>query len=155
MEIKGKKVKLQIWDTAGQERFKNITASYYRGGNGVLLIYDITDRESFENLNCWLIEIEKNASKNIKILLLGNNCDLEDKREVSYQEGKDFALKNNLLFLEASAKNNINIKEAFELLVEELINSTSNEEKTKKLEKTIHLSSEKNGASFKQQNKFC
>ena len=64
MEIKGKKVKLQIWDTAGQERFKNITASYYRGGNGVILIYDITDRESFDNLNCWLIEIEKNASKN-------------------------------------------------------------------------------------------
>ena len=104
MEIKGKKVKLQIWDTAGQERFKNITASYYRGGNGVLVVYDITDRDSFTNLTSWLIEIEKNASKNIKILLMGNNCDLEDKREVSYQEGKDFALKNNLLFFEASAK---------------------------------------------------
>ena len=91
MEIKGKKVKLQIWDTAGQERFKNITASYYRGGNGIVLIYDITDRESFQSLNCWLIEIEKNANKNVKIILIGNNCDLEDKREVSYQEGKDFA----------------------------------------------------------------
>ena len=98
MEIKGKKVKLQIWDTAGQERFKNITASYYRGGNGILLIYGITDRESFQSLNCWLIDIEKNANKNVKIILIGNNCDLEDKREVSYQEGKDFAQKNNMLF---------------------------------------------------------
>ena len=148
MEIKGKKVKLQIWDTAGQERFKNITASYYRGGNGVLLIYDITDRESFESLNFWLIEIEKNANKNVKILLMGNNCDLEDKRKVSYQEGKDFAIKYNMLFLEASAKDNINIKEAFELLIEEIINSTINDEKKKK-EKNIILSSEKVGESSK------
>ena len=113
MEIKGKKIKLQIWDTAGQERFKNITASYYRGGNGILLIYDITDRESFQSLNSWLIEIEKNANKNVKIILIGNNCDLEDKREVSYQEGKDFAQNNNMLFFEVSAKNNTNINEAF------------------------------------------
>ena len=70
MEVNGKKVKLQIWDTAGQERFKNITASYYRGGNGVLVVYDITDRDSFENLNSWLIEIEKNANKNVYKLLI-------------------------------------------------------------------------------------
>ena len=82
MEVNGKKVKLQIWDTAGQERFKNITASYYRGGNGVLVVYDITDRDSFENLNSWLIEIEKNANKNVYKLLIGNKCDLEDKRKV-------------------------------------------------------------------------
>ena len=154
MEIKGKKVKLQIWDTAGQERFKNITASYYRGGNGVLLIYDITDRESFESLNFWLIEIEKNANKNVKILLMGNNCDLEDKRKVSYQEGKDFAIKNNMLFLEASAKDNINIKEAFELLIEEIINSTINNEK-KKNEKNIILSSKKVGESSKKKSQSC
>ena len=154
MEIKGKKVKLQIWDTAGQERFKNITASYYRGGNGILLIYDITDRESFQSLNCWLIEIEKNANKNVKIILIGNNCDLEDKREVSYQEGKDFAQNNNMLFFEVSAKNNTNINEAFESLVEEIINSGIDKEMKKK-EKTIHLSSQKNGASFKQKNGCC
>ena len=154
MEIKGKKVKLQIWDTAGQERFKNITASYYRGGNGILLIYDITDRESFQSLDCWLIEIEKNANKNVKIILIGNNCDLEDKREVSYQEGKDFAQKNNMLFFEVSAKNNTNINEAFESLVEEIINSGI-DEGIKKKEKTIHLSSQKNGASFKQKNGCC
>ena len=143
MEIKGKKVKLQIWDTAGQERFKNITASYYRGGNGVLLIYDITDRESFESLNFWLIEIEKNANKNVKILLMGNNCDLKDKRKVSYQEGKDFAMKNNMLFLEASAKDNINIKEAFELLIEEIINSTINNDEKKRMKKILFFHQKK------------
>ena len=88
LEVNGKKVKLQIWDTAGQERFKNITASYYRGGNGVLVVYDITERESFDNLTSWLIEIEKNANKNVYKLLIGNKCDLEDKRKVTYQEGK-------------------------------------------------------------------
>ena len=154
MEIKGKKVKLQIWDTAGQERFKNVISSYYRGASGILLIYDITDRESFESLSHWLIEIEKNARKNVKILLMGNNCDLEDKRQVSYQEGKDFAAKNNLIFFEASAKDNINIKEAFELLTEEMINSNKNEEQKFK-KKTIHLSSGKNGVSSKNKNGCC
>ena len=81
LEVNGKKVKLQIWDTAGQERFKNITSSYYRGGNGVLVVYDITDRESFENLTSWLIEIEKNANKNVYKLLIGNKKkkDLEEE----------------------------------------------------------------------------
>ena len=156
MEIKGKKVKIQIWDTAGQERFKNITASYYRGGNGVILVYDITDRDSFEDLNSWLIEIEKNANKNIKKLLMGHNCDLEDKRQVSYKEGKDFATRNNMLFIESSAKKDINIKEAFDLLIEEIMNSSINEDKgMEKKDKTIHLSSEKSGHPSKQKSRFC
>ena len=104
MEVNGKKVKFQIWDTAGQERFKNITASYYRGGNGVLVVYDITDRDSFENLNSWLIEIEKNANKNVYKLLIGNKSDLEDKRKVTYQEGKDFATSNGMNLLKPLLK---------------------------------------------------
>ena len=154
MEIKGKKVKLQIWDTAGQERFKTILASYFRGANGILLIYDITDRESFESLTHWLNEIEKNANKNIKILLIGNNCDLEEQRQVSYQEGKDFALKNNMNFLEVSVKDDINIKEAFELLIEEIINSTNNEAK-KRQKKQFILHQKKNVASSNQKKKCC
>ena len=65
MEIKGKKLKVKIWDTAGEERFKNIISNYYIGANGILLLYNITDRDSFQNLNSWLIEIEKNSSKNV------------------------------------------------------------------------------------------
>ena len=133
---------MQIWDTAGQERFKNITASYYKGGNGILVVYDITDRESFENLNSWLIEIEKNANKNVYKLLIGNKCDLEEKRKVSYQEGKDFATSNGMQFIETSAKADTKVKDAFELLTQEIIKSTITKDKgIEKKEKTIHLSS--------------
>ena len=129
LEINGKKVKLQIWDTAGQERFKNITSSYYRGGNGVLVVYDITDRESFENLTSWLIEIEKNANKNVYKLLIGNKCDLEEKRKISVQEGKEFAESNGMKFIETSAKDNTKVQEAFELLTTEIIKSNLNKDK--------------------------
>ena len=140
MEVNGKKVKLQIWDTAGQERFKNITASYYRGGNGVLVVYDITDRDSFDNLNSWLIEIEKNANKNVYKLLIGNKCDLEDKRKVTYQEGKDFATSNGMQFIETSAKTDTKVKDAFEMLTQEIIKSSITKDKVmEKKEKTVHL----------------
>ena len=143
LEVNGKKVKLQIWDTAGQERFKNITSSYYRGGNGVLVVYDITDRESFENLTSWLIEIEKNANKNVYKLLIGNKCDLEDKRKISVQEGKEFAESNGMKFIETSAKDNTKVQEAFELLTTEIIKANLNKEKgpsEKDTSKQLHLS---------------
>ena len=133
-------MKLQIWDTAGQERFKNITASYYRGGNGVLVVYDITDRDSFDNLNSWLIEIEKNANKNVYKLLIGNKCDLEDKRKVTYQEGKDFATSNGLQFIETSDKTDTKVKDAFEMLTQEIIKANITKDKVmEKKEKTVYL----------------
>ena len=142
LEVNGKKVKLQIWDTAGQERFKNITASYYRGGNGILVVYDITDRDSFDNLNSWLIEIEKNASKYIYKLLIGNKCDLESERKVSYQEGKEFAANNGMSFIETSAKADTKVNEAFELLTQDIIKANiTKDKKTEKKDKTVHLSS--------------
>ena len=156
MEVNGKKVKLQIWDTAGQERFKNITASYYRGGNGVLVVYDITERESFENLNSWLIEIEKNANKNVYKLLIGNKCDLEEKRKVTYQEGKDFAESNGMKFIETSAKTASKVQEAFELLTNEIIKANINKEKgleKKDNTKSVHLSS--GGQDITQKKKGC
>ena len=117
-------MKLQIWDTAGQERFRNITASYYKGGHGVLIVYDITDRESFENINSWLIEVEKNANKNIFKLLVGNKCDLENDRKVTYQEGKEFADSNGMKFIETSAKLDQKVGEAFETIADEIIKSS-------------------------------
>ena len=156
LEVNGKKVKLQIWDTAGQERFKNINASYYRGGNGVLVVYDITDRESFENLNSWLIEIEKNANKNVYKLLIGNKCDLEESRKVTYQEGKDFAESNGMKFIETSAKTASKVQEAFELLTNEIIKANLNKEKgleKKDNTKSVHLSS--GGQDITQKKKGC
>ena len=132
MEIKGKKLKVKIWDTAGEERFKNIISNYYIGANGILLLYNITDRDSFDSLNSFLIEIRKNAKKDIFIILVGTNCDLEDERIVTYQEGKDFATKNGMKFIEVSAKNNINIKEAFNILLEDILNNISDGNKVYK-----------------------
>ena len=129
LDVNGKKVKLQIWDTAGQERFKNITASYYRGGNGVLVVYDITDRDSFTNLTSWLIEIEKNANKNVFKLLIGNKNDLESERKVTFNEGKEFADSNGMKFIETSAKTADKVYEAFELLTKEIIKNNLNKDK--------------------------
>ena len=130
-DIDEKKIKMQIWDTAGQERFKNIIASYYRGAHGILLIYDVTDKDSFKNLNNWLIEIEKNASKNVLKVLIGNKSDLEDKRVITYNQGKDFADTYGLKFIETSAKKNLNVNEAFATLGRELMQASEDKKITK------------------------
>mmetsp|Transcript_2203 Transcript_2203/g.3669 ORF Transcript_2203/g.3669 Transcript_2203/m.3669 type:complete len:216 (+) Transcript_2203:244-891(+) len=106
-------IKLQIWDTAGQESFRSITRSYYRGAAGALLVYDITRRETFNNLTRWLEESKQNANANMVVLLVGNKLDLEARRAVSYEEGKKFADDNGLIFLETSAKTAKNVEEAF------------------------------------------
>ena len=123
IEIDQKKVKMQIWDTAGQERFKNIISSYYRGANGILLIYDVTEKESFKSLSNWLIEIEKNGNKNVLKVLIGNKSDLEDKRVISFNQGKEFSDMYGLKFIETSAKKNLNVNEAFESLGREIMES--------------------------------
>jgi Ras-related protein Rab-1A len=130
-DIDEKKIKMQIWDTAGQERFKNIIASYYRGAHGILLIYDVTDKDSFKNLSNWLIEIEKNASKNVLKVLIGNKTDLEDKRVITYNQGKEFADTYGLKFIETSAKKNLNVTEAFETLGRELMQASEDKKITK------------------------
>ena len=132
--IDEKKIKMQIWDTAGQERFKNIIASYYRGAHGILLIYDVTDKDSFKNLSNWLIEIEKNASKNVLKVLIGNKVDLEDKRVITYNQGKEFADSYGLKYIETSAKKNMNVNEAFETLGRELMQASDD----KKIGKPSH-----------------
>ena len=121
LEIDSKSCKLQIWDTAGQERFKNIISSYYRGAQGIMLVYDITDLESFQNLNLWLIEIEKNANKNVNKILVGNKSDLECERKVSLEQGKEFAFQHGMKFYETSAKNSFNVFESFHALAKEII----------------------------------
>ena len=122
--IDNKKIKMQIWDTAGQERFKNIIASYYRGAHGILLIFDVTDKDSFKNLSNWLIEIEKNANKNVLKVLIGNKTDLEEKRVITYHQGKEFADNYGLKYIETSAKKNLNVNEAFSTLGRELMQAT-------------------------------
>ena len=128
LEIESKSAKLQIWDTAGQERFKNIISSYYKGAQGVMLVYDITDIDSFECLNSWLIEIEKNAPKNVYKILVGNKCDLENERKIKIEQGEEFARQYGMKFFETSAKDSTNVIEAFTTMTKELIKNNSKKE---------------------------
>ena len=114
---KGYKIKLQIWDTAGQERFHSITSNYFKGADGILFIYDITNRNSFEGVKDWIKESE-DYNNNIQKILIGNKCDLADSREVQKEEVEDFYNEKKIDFFETSAKENINLDEAFNRMVE-------------------------------------
>jgi len=113
IEIDGHTVKLQIWDTAGQERFRTITSSYYRGAHGIIVVYDTTNAETFNNVQKWLQEIERYACETVHKLLVGNKCDLVSERKVSSEDAREFADQLNLVFLETSAKDSTNVEEAF------------------------------------------
>jgi Ras-related protein Rab-1A len=113
IEQDGKYIKLQIWDTAGQERFRTITSSYYRGAHGIMVVYDVTDTESFQNVQQWLKEIDRYGSPTATKLLIGNKTDQEHKRAISTQSGREFAESLGIDFIETSAKNTDNIDQAF------------------------------------------
>mmetsp|Transcript_6486 Transcript_6486/g.27304 ORF Transcript_6486/g.27304 Transcript_6486/m.27304 type:complete len:203 (-) Transcript_6486:135-743(-) len=113
IELEGKTIKLQIWDTAGQERFRTITSSYYRGAHGIIVVFDVTDLESFNNVKQWLHEIDRYACQNVKKLLVGNKCDLASKRAVPTEQAKEFADSLGIQYLETSAKNSTNVEKAF------------------------------------------
>ncbi|KIK64203.1 hypothetical protein GYMLUDRAFT_71621 [Collybiopsis luxurians FD-317 M1] len=123
MEVKGKKVKLSIWDTAGQERFRTITSSYYRGAQGIILVYDVTSRESFDALPRWYSELETYVSDSVVKILVGNKLDKEFSRQVPTAEAAAFAERMNSLFIEASAKTAINVKETFQEVVERILDT--------------------------------
>ncbi|XP_056134352.1 ras-related protein Rab-8B isoform X1 [Lampris incognitus] len=116
IELDGKKIKLQIWDTAGQERFRTITTAYYRGAMGIMLVYDITNEKSFDNIKNWIRNIEEHASSDVEKMILGNKCDMNDKRQVSKERGEKLAIDYGIKFLETSAKSSINVEEAFFML---------------------------------------
>eukprot|EP01105_Mastigella_eilhardi_P004678 TRINITY_DN1624_c0_g1_i9.p1 TRINITY_DN1624_c0_g1~~TRINITY_DN1624_c0_g1_i9.p1 ORF type:complete len:199 (-),score=35.41 TRINITY_DN1624_c0_g1_i9:128-724(-) len=113
VELDGQRIKLQIWDTAGQERYRNITAAYYRGADGVVLVYDIADEKSFQDVRCWMANIQMNSAENVPVVLLGNKCDLEDTRVVTAVLGKQVADEFQIPHFEASAKSAENVDDAF------------------------------------------
>ena len=121
MKLKsGKNIKLQIWDTAGQDRFRAITKNYYKGSHGIILIYDVTNVQTFENVKQWVSQIREEASANVIIYIAGNKIDMEEERKVNKEEGEKLAEELGFPFVEASAKNGININETFEDLVERI-----------------------------------
>ena len=113
LSVKDRTVRIQIWDTAGQEAFRSITRAYYKNSTCAFIVYDISDRKTFDNVKSWLNECKEMCYKDILICLIGNKCDLDTKRVISNEEGKKFAEDNNLLFFETSAKNGTNIQEVF------------------------------------------
>lgn len=123
--VNNKRVKLQIWDTAGQERFRTITTSYYKGAQAIVIVFDLTDRETFDHLRNWLLDIEKFAKEGVMRILVGNKCDLESKRSVTEQEGREFAKKYGIDYLETSAKDSLNIEDLFTKLTSNYITMSS------------------------------
>lgn len=110
-------MKAQIWDTAGQERYRAITSAYYRGAVGALLVYDITKKQSFENISRWLRELRDHADSNIVLMLVGNKCDLSHLRAVTPNDAQMFAEKEGLSFLETSALDAHNVEKAFQTIL--------------------------------------
>ncbi len=118
----GKDIRLRIFDTAGQERFKSVSFSFIKKANGIILLYDIGNKNSFEALDSWMESIKDNADKKIPIILVGNKCDINDeKRKVTFEEGEKKGKEFQIPFFETSCKDGINVKEVFERIVNDII----------------------------------
>eukprot|EP00659_Diplonema_papillatum_P002025 gene2025-biopygen1991 len=113
VDVGDKTIKLQIWDTAGQERFRAVTRSYYRGAAGAILVYDITRRQTFNHITSWLQDARDLTNPQTVMMLIGNKQDMDQSREVSFEEAQKFATEHGLLFHECSAKTGLNVEEAF------------------------------------------
>ncbi|KAG2184199.1 hypothetical protein INT44_009214 [Umbelopsis vinacea] len=145
MEVDGKRYKLTIWDTAGQERFRTLTSSYYRGAQGVILVYDVSNRDTFDALQNWYTELQTySSSKDVVKMIVGNKVDKESSRVVTYKEGAAMAQKLQTLFVECSAKTKVGVQEAFEELVQKIIETPSLWQKQQAPASTIRVSSNGN-----------
>ena len=118
--IDGHNIKAQIWDTAGQERYKAITSAYYKGAKGAFVVYDITNNTSFESIEKWINDLKGAADKDLTIIVVGNKCDLEEKRQVTKEKGEEKANKLEVAFMETSAFSGENLDKAFELMIKEV-----------------------------------
>ena len=124
LKVKGTNTKLQIWDTAGQERYRSITSSYYKGSHGCFIVYDISNEQSFESVEKWFEQVQKEGSKDVSIILVGNKCDLENERQVPKEKGEEKAKQLNIPFFETSALSNINIGDIFTEIAENIFDRT-------------------------------
>ena len=122
VEVEGQRVQIQFWDTSGQELFKSMATSFYKNGHAAILVYSVASRKTFENIQYWLKEVRDHADSNVKIFLLGNKIDLKDAREVSLEEGQEFAKEHGLFFMEVSALTNENdcMAKALEMISKEI-----------------------------------
>ena len=156
IKIGDSSVKVLIWDTAGQEKFQNIAKQYYKGANGVLLIYDICCKKSFERVEFWLKELkENNRIDELYIYLVGNKVDMEDKREISTEKGEQYAKDNNINFIEVSAKTGKGINELFNKAIKGSLDKVITINEKEEGDDKVKLSSFLEKEEFKQKNKKC
>jgi len=143
MTIRGQRIKLTIWDTAGQDKFRRLTGSYYRGAQGIILVYDVTKEETFDSIKGWLEEANTFTTKdNIVKVLVGNKIDLQESRQIYRRDGSQFAKEHGMLFFEASAKTQQGVTDAFTELIEKILDSPSlldSDDKKKIAPTTINL----------------
>ena len=132
-----RKVKIQIWDTAGEDRFRSITRNYYKGAKGILLIFDVTDKETFTHVRDWIERIHEESPEGITICLVGNKIDMNESRVISNEEGKKIADEFKIPYFETSAKSNIGVEEVFTYLVKEVDTIYMNEHKEEVGRKTV------------------
>ena len=145
--INNKRIKIQIWDTAGQERYRSITSAYYKGAKGALIVYDITRKNTFDNIDKWITDLKLNGDKNICIIILGNKSDLIDKREINKNDGIKKAEMYKTAFFETSALNGDNISKAFDELIEQIVINNKNifqDDNENEIDKGVNLNDEKN-----------
>ena len=126
-DLNGHKIKAQIWDTAGQEKYKSITGAYFKGSKGALVVYDITQKSTYESLEKWVNDLKSAGDPKITIILIGNKSDLEENRQVSKEQGEEKAKSFGCAFLETSALSGDNIDKAFNLMVKEIFEKFSND----------------------------
>ena len=152
-------VKVQIWDTAGQEKYRSITSSYYKGAQGCLLVYDITRKDTFDNIDKWFSELKSSTNNEINAILVGNKCDLSDKREITIEEAQKKAKLFNVAFMETSALDGTNIEKAFYELVNNVYQNnkqTFNQEiKVMFGDKGVEIKQEQNNETKKKNNWCC
>lgn len=152
--INGERVKLQIWDTAGQERFRTITNTYYRGTHGVIVVYDVTNGESFANVKRWLQEIESNCDVVNKVLV-GNKNDDPARKVVITEDAQRFANQMDIQLFETSAKDNINVEEMFLAITEQVLRHKKQTQKQVQSDQNNDTVNLRKGANIKKKNKCC
>ena len=149
-----KKVKFQIWDTAGQEKYMSINKNLFQRVQGIILMYDITREDTFNNLSKWMEHIKENAN-GIPLILIGNKSDLNNERKVNEEDGKAFAKNNKIIFLEASAKIGTNVEESFMKLSELIIENQNYIDNKEKNNKTVYVISKDSTLRIKDKKKKC
>ena len=150
VEVKGKKVKLQLWDTAGQEKYKSMVSSYYRGANVALVVFDITSRSSFESLPLWIENYYKNGPEQKNIILIGNKKDMADQRQVTQEEAEEFSETNNMIYFETSAKEGDNIDYVFNFAAEKLLEYYGSQNNELNLKRQMNKTTELQSHNFKE-----